>query len=378
MKIITFYLPQFHQIPENDLWWGEGFTEWVNVKKAKPLFEGHNQPVEPLDKNYYDLLDTDNIRWQANLAKKYDVFGFCIYHYWFDGTLLLEKPLEQLRDSTDIDINYCICWANEHWTNSWVSQSEKILIEQKYGDKKEWKEHFDYLLSFFNDSRYIKEDNEPLIVIYRPEIIPCLNQMIDYWKELAIKNGFKGLKIAYQHIGLDLQKNNDDSRFDYNIEYQPMYSMTLSSGKGKHILNYIKKIINNSFLSKQNANILSNARKKVKLLDYDKLWNFILTMEKQSEKSIPGAFVRWDNTPRKGHAGIVTTGVTPEKFEKYLTKQIIRAENYYHSDKLFLFAWNEWAEGGYLEPDSENGYRYLEAIKQAQINANKEIEEGLL
>lgn len=370
MKIITFYLPQFHQIPENDEWWGEGFTEWVNVKKALPLFDGHEQPVVPMNEYYYDLTNIDSIKWQANLVKKYDIYGFCIYHYWFSGKLLLEKPLEMIRDNKEIDLNYCICWANEHWTNSWISKSEKVLIGQSYGEKKEWKDHFDYLLTFFCDSRYICEDDKPLIVIYRPEIIPCLNEMLDYWSELARENGFKGLKIAYQHIGFDLQNDKDDSRFDYNIEYQPMYGMTLSSSKGYNLIRKIRDKVNSNFFNKGNANIFSQVRQRVKKYDYDKLLNYILEMPKMSDKSIPGAFVRWDNTPRKGKAGIVTIGVTPEKFEKYLTQQIIRAENYYKSDKLFLFAWNEWAEGGYLEPDQKNGEKFLQAVKQAQINAN--------
>ena len=175
MRIIAFYLPQFHNIPENDEWWGDGFTEWVNVKKAEPIYEGHEQPRVPLDGNYYNLLDDDVKIWQAELAKKYGIYGFCYYHYWFNGKLLLEKPMEQMLENKKVDLPFCVCWANEPWTRAWVGE-KKVLIGQEYGTEKEWKEHFDYMLPFFRDDRYIKEDNRPLYVIYRPEIIPCLQE----------------------------------------------------------------------------------------------------------------------------------------------------------------------------------------------------------
>ena len=165
MKIIAFYLPQFHEIPENNKWWGKGFTEWVNVKKARPLFENHNQPRVPLNKNYYNLLDEKTQKEQVKLANDYGLYGFCFYHYWFDGKLLLEKPVEKFLENKSLDTHFCICWANEHWTNAWANKEAKVLIEQKYGNKKEWKEHFDYLLNFFKDDRYIKENNKPLLVI---------------------------------------------------------------------------------------------------------------------------------------------------------------------------------------------------------------------
>lgn len=223
MKIIAFYLPQFHDIPENDEWWGKGFTEWVNVKKAQPLYKGHEQPRIPMNENYYNLLD-DNVKiWQANIAKEYGIYGFCYYHYWFGGKLLLEKPMEQMLKNPKVDIPFCISWANEPWTKAWVNES-KVLIPQFYGGKKEWKEHFDYLLPFFKDNRYIKEDNKPLFIIYRAEVIDCLNDMLDYWTELAQQNGFSGMKYAYQNLTFDLMPNKDDSRFDYNIEFQPSYA----------------------------------------------------------------------------------------------------------------------------------------------------------
>ena len=249
MKIIAFYLPQFHDIPENDEWWGKGFTEWVNVKKARPLYKGHEQPRIPLNNNYYNLLDDKVKIWQAKLAKEYGVYGFCYYHYWFGGKLLLEKPMEQMLENPNIDIPFCISWANEPWTKAWVNE-KKVLIPQFYGGKKEWKEHFDYLLKFFKDSRYIKEDGKPLLVIYRAEVIEHLNEMLDYWSELAKKNGFKGMVYAYQNITFDLIPNKDDSRFTYNIEFQPSYawndmnnvSVIKKSGVWNHMRNIRRKL----------------------------------------------------------------------------------------------------------------------------------------
>lgn len=389
MRTIAFYLPQFHAISENDAWWGEGFTEWVNVKAATPLYDGHDQPRVPLNKNYYNLLDIDVMAWQVDLAKQYGVYGFCFYHYWFDGKLLLEKPVEQYLEHKELELPFCMCWANEHWTNTWVSQKNQVLIEQRYGGPAEWEQHFNYLLPFFQDSRYIKNDGKPLMVIYRPEIIECLNEMLDYWQELAKQNGLPGLDFAYQHMFFDLQKDKDDSRFTYNIEYQPAYAINdtakqeykfLSSMKGK----LVKQMDKIGFRLPENPNLFQRAYRKLwegmrdfhpqKLIrqSYDDMWNAVLRRQPTDEKCVPGAFVDWDNTPRHHENGRVFTGAAPEKFQKYMTEQIRRAREVYHKDMLFLFAWNEWAEGGYMEPDEHHGCAYLEALKHALL-ANDEF-----
>lgn len=366
MRIIAFYLPQFHNIPENDEWWGDGFTEWVNVKKAKPIYEGHEQPRVPLNNNYYNLLDDDVKIWQADLAKKYGVYGFCYYHYWFNGKLLLEKPMEQMLKNKKVDLPFCICWANEPWTRAWVGE-KKVLIGQEYGEENEWKEHFEYLLPFFKDKRYIKENNCPLFVIYRPEIIRCLKDMLELWDKLAKENGFDGMCYAYQNLDYDLLKEKDDSLFDYNIEFQPHYAFfDLNADKHKYLRAAKRKL--SQWLEKhtgKNLNSLGNGKLVNNTVQYDDAWNAILRRTPDSEKNVPGAFVGWDNTPRHGKSGRVYVGDTPEKFEKYLTEQIKRAKDVYNKDLMFLYAWNEWAEGGYLEPDERNGYRNLEAIKNA-------------
>lgn len=375
MKIIAWYLPQFHEIPENNKWWGKGFTDWVNVKKAKPLSEKHNQPRVPLNHNYYNLLEDSVKKWQTELAKEYGIYGFCMHHYWFDGKMLLEKPVEQYLNNKELDLPFCICWANEHWTNQWTSDSEKILIEQKYGGKKEWREHFLYLLPFFKDNRYICVDGKPFMVIYRPELIECLNDMLDYWQELAKENGLLGLTFAYQGTKWDFVKQKDDSRFSYDIEYQPI--LCWNRERQKYFSVKIQDILPNWFLSAfaKPLNIikgilLRHENQKCSVRDYDEVWQEVLSYQPVSEKSIPGAFVDWDNTPRKGNFGTYINNVTPEKFERYFEAQLERAKSVYHKDMMFVFSWNEWAEGGYLEPDTKNGYGYLEAIKRALEKQN--------
>lgn len=379
MKIIAFYLPQFHRIPENDEWWGEGFTEWTNVRAAKPLFPGHRQPVVPLNGNYYNLLDSDTMAWQIGLAKQYGVYGFCFYHYWFDGHMLLEKPMEMMRADEGLNIPYCICWANENWTNAWKANGDvKTLIQQTYGGKEQWKQHFDYLLPFFRDPNYMLEDNRPFFVIYRPEIIPCLDEMMDYWNELAVENGFDGMAFAYQQLSFHLMPG-DKSRFRYNIEYQPgvaRYDLNnqrkgagLAAFKVRQAIRTVVSAADKALGTNLSARLTKN---KLQTEDYDALCQAIVSRKPDSEKALPGMFVGWDNTPRRGKSGRVCLGSTPAKFEAYMEKQIENAKQNYHKDKLFIFAWNEWAEGGYMEPDEENRYGYLEAIRTALARTGSE------
>ena len=382
MKIIVFYLPQFHEIPENDEWWGKGFTEWVNVKKATALFEGHAQPRIPLNENYYNLLD-DNVKiWQAKIAKEAGIYGFCYYHYWFNGRMVLEKPMEQMLANSKIDISFCICWANEPWTKAWVGKNE-VILPQFYGGIQEWKDHFDYLKRFFRDKRYIKINGKPLMIIYRAEVITNLNDMLDYWNGLAILEGFGGLTFAYQDITFDMIIGKDDSRFDYNIEFQPSYawrdmyskSSLKSSKLWLRFRSYKRKLyaLVEKRLGFDLERYLSNRKKKGRLIimDYSEVWDAIINRNPDSKKNIPGAFVGWDNSPRKGNNGRIIINDTPELFKEYLKKQIIRAKHVYKKDMIFMYAWNEWAEGGYLEPDTRNEYANLKAIKEAL----KETEE---
>ena len=361
MKTIAFYLPQFHTIPENDNWWGKGFTEWVNVKKARPLYSGHYQPRVPLNDNYYNLLDDKTMRWQVNLAKKYGVYGFCFYHYWFDGKMLLEQPVNRYLEEKTLDLPFCICWANENWTNGWAARNPKILIGQSEGNKEKWKEHFEYFLPFFKDERYIKEDNKPILVIYKPDLFPNIDKMLAYWEKLAIEEGFEGIYFAAQLK----PQNEKKSIFDMHIEYQPTnIYMELTRTKNpfiKNIKNIIKMILSKCF----KIDIEGMKIQKISRYNYDDIWQKILDIPVKNEKQVPGAFVDWDNTARKGERGYVIEGASPEKFKKYFSMQIKNAREKYEKDYIFIFAWNEWAEAGYLEPDEKFGYGYVEALREA-------------
>lgn len=363
VKVVAFYLPQFHEIPENNEWWGKGFTEWTNVKKATPLYEGHEQPRVPLDGNYYDLSCEDTLKWQVDLANKYNIYGFCIYQYWFSGKRLLEKPLEMLLKNKDLNIHFCISWANESWTNAWEGSNQRVLIEQRYGDREEWIEHFNYLLPFFKDERYIYQDGKPLFVIYRPDLINCLDEMIDCWNELAEKNGLEGICFAYQHHkNYFYSKHN--MKLQYGIEYQPGFAQ-LAGDKG---INRLKRKINvklGEISERCFKGYFGVKRKQVAQKSYDSIWDTIINDKHDIKNMYPGIFVNWDNTPRHGVNGLVISDATPQKFYQYFLKYLKKVKNEYSTELLFVFAWNEWAEGGYLEPDELNGYGYLEAIKRA-------------
>ncbi len=374
MKIISFYLPQFHTIPENDLWWGKGFTEWVNVKNATPLFKDHKQPKVPLNNNYYNLLNNETKQWQISLAKKAGVDAFCFYHYWFNGKLMLEKPLQQFLLNSGLDIEFCLSWANPPWTKIWANKGGTILIDQKYGGKAEWKNHFLYLLPFFKDDRYIKEGNKPLFIIYEPSQIPKLNEMIAFFNDEAINHGFDGMKFAYQYYLEPKKDKNIRKLFDYDIEFQPIYS--IENNRSRLKAKFIKKSKKISlFLNRLFKISVEDAfLKKIRIDDYDVLWEKILAEKPKDCKSIPGAFVNWDNSPRRGSSGRVVINSSPEKFEKYMYKLIIKAKNEYKSNYLFITAWNEWAEGSYLEPDVDNNHEYINALKNAKTRA---LSDGL-
>ena len=395
MKVIALYLPQYHEIKENDEWWGEGYTEWTSLKKGVPYIEGQYQPRVPLNKNYYDLTDINVMRWQAKIAKENGVYGFCFYHYWFNGHKLLEKPLEQYLGHKDIELPYYFCWANETWTRVWEGdKNPKVLIEHNYEDLQDVDDHFYYCLKFFKDPRYMKKNNKPVFSIYNPIAMPTnkTKHMVTRWNELAKKEGFDGIVFMYLCAeSMCFMTEKQKSYFDYGVEYQPSYAQHLEDDVrqmrkhyakvklSKYLSNHvgpivklfsgIKKIISNSSDNEQEETMIAEVKT---IRSYDADWESALSVEHDDySKYIPGGFVDWDNTPRRGRKGKVLIGATPQKFEQYMERLIIRARDLYHSDEIVLFAWNEWSEGGYLEPDEKYGYAYLNALKQALINTNE-------
>ena len=352
IKSIAMYLPQFHQIPENDQWWGTGYTEWQAVKKAEPLFPTHNQPRKPFGGRFYNLLEKQTMEWQARLAKDYLVDGFCFYHYWFEnGRRILEKPAENLLKWTDIDMPFCFSWANESWIrtwenfvkgNAWAEKFDRVgdekengvLLKQDYGEEKDWKEHFNYLLPFFLDKRYIKVDGKPVFIIYKPEHMgELLNDMLECWKKWAKKSGLLGLYI----IGAQCAVNSDT--------VWPLMDARVKHGPAICLAND-KRVGNTRFF------------------DYDFLWKRFLGLEgNDGDKTYYCGFVDFDSSPRQGDRALIFQNSSPLKFKKYF-EQLVQKSIQLGNELVFINAWNEWGEGMYLEPDETNGTGYLEAVKE--------------
>ena len=361
VKVIAMYLPQYHEVPENSMFWGEGFTDWVCVKSAKPLFSGHREPRIPMNNNYYDLSKKKSLKWQIEIAKKYGIYGFGIYHYWFSSSRrVLTKPAEIILDNSDLDMPFFFAWDNTSWKRTWsnvpgndwaplIDQKQrfesgyKILLEYDLGGKVDWKIHFDYLLKFFNDKRYIKIDNKPVFIIWNYSFE--IEEMHQYWNILAKQHGFAGVEIIYQH-NPRLRIPKELARFIY----EPAYSAWGG------LFERIKKKVNQIIGKNETLNIY----------DYDTVWQKILERAKynRDKNCLYGGFVGYDDTPRRGLRGNVILGATPEKFSKYMLSLL---EICNKNDKKFIFltAWNEWGEGAYLEPDVEFHYEYLEALKYA-------------
>jgi len=345
LKLIAYLLPQFHAIPENDRWWGKGFTEWTNMNKAVPLYPGHAQPKEPLNDDYYDLSRPEARSRQAELAKAYGIHGFCYYHYWFKGKRLLEKPFQEVLRLGEPDFPFCLCWANEPWTRRWDGGDRHVLMPQEYGQERDWAQHFYELLPAFRDSRYIRLDRKPLFLIYRPESIPNCAAMLRVWRRLARENGLEGLYLVQTLGGFPISRQPE---FDASVEFEPHYTFA-HGGLG-------------SLWSRVGPRDSEHL-----VFDYDHIWHHILHRHHRRgrEPIFPGAFVDWDNTPRLGTRGQSCIGASPAKFERYLRCQLERGVSLYESEFLFINAWNEWAEGAFLEPDKRHRCGYLEAVSRA-------------
>lgn len=346
-KILAYNLPAFHRIPENDEWWGEGFTEWDNVRRAKPLHKNHIQPMIPLREKYYDLSNKDDVILQTKLAEKYGIYGFIYYHYWFLGKLLLEKPVEIYKNSSEGSLKYCFCWANESWCRTWNGNNKDVLIAQNYGDKEDWEKHFLYLLDFFNDSRYIKENNSPMLFVYSISRIPNFDEMFRYWNMRAIESGFDGIYLVET---ISPWSPNVSSMYSSAVtEFEPMYSMKYEIGLVTKAYRFIHTRLGIG-----------------EFLNYDEIWRKILKRNRKykGRKIFQGFYVNWDNSPRKGKKGIVFVGSSPEKFEEYV-KTLLSLNREDGTDYYVVNAWNEWGEGAMLEPSVYWGYKYLEALKNA-------------
>jgi lipopolysaccharide biosynthesis protein/SAM-dependent methyltransferase len=347
VKILSYYLPQFHPIPENDAWHGEGFTEWTKVRGATPLFRGHYQQHIPhSDIGYYLLDSPDVMRTQAEMMKKAGVYGQVFYHYWFDGRLILEQPAKMLLDAPDIEMPFCFCWANENWTRRWDGNESEVLLAQRYSDS-DARAFINYLIPFFRDTRYIRVEDRPVLFVYRPSSIPDIGGYLKIWKEECISHG-----IAAPYIVSVLTRgatNPADFGMDAGVE-RVLHDWT--EGGAPEIKERVSPFgpINGSILSYEDVARFYSAQTGSKDFTY---FRSIIPM--------------WDNTARYGSEAYVVHGSTPEFFQHWLEKLIRYTKDTLPVDRRFLLvnAWNEWAEGAHLEPDSRYGYSYLNSVGRA-------------
>ncbi len=355
VKYIALYLPQFHTFKENDEWWGKGFTEWTNTKPAVPFFEGHYQPHEPHDDiGYYDLSDVNVMIKQAQMAKKYNIYGFSYYYYWFNGKKLMEKPLENMLKNPQVDIPFCLFWANHNWTRGWDGKNHEILLEQTY-DKGTNKRFIDDLIPYFNDKRYIRIDNKPILLVYQADEIPNPKETVNEWRKYAKE------KYNTELYLISIQQNNtiNPEKYGYDAAMEPKpNSISVKSVMTENIPK-VADDVKITFYDYLTDIFISLLRKPVKY----KLFNCVYPM--------------WDNTPRrKKNKSWMFLGATPEIFRLFLIEMTKRTVRKFSEKERFLFinAWNEWAEGTHIEPDKKYGYKFLE-ICQEVGNTDYEVLE---
>ncbi len=366
LRPIAIYLPQFHPIPENDEWWGKGFTEWTNVTKAKPLFFGHNQPHFPADLGFYDLrLEEARIAQEA-LAKENGIFGFCYYHYWFNGKRILREPLDRKLRNPKEDLPFMICWANENWTRVWDGSENEILLEQKYSEEDD-KEHIYHLLDYLKDPRYMKVDGKNIIAIYKSELLPNPRATINIWREIALMEGIELLFCRMDAHG-KVGENFLESGFDKSIDFQPFgyhsqeFKRFKSNRRNSFITRAVTKI-KGIYLSEEKLNNFLSLRDGV--FEYEEYVDFYMKQTPLPDSCFPCVTPSWDNSARKKNNFFILKNSTPAIFGKWI--QHIR-ENRKEETLLFINAWNEWAEGNHLEPCQRFGTQYLEQVKKATFD----------
>jgi hypothetical protein len=346
-RIIASYLPQFHPVPENDKWWGNGFTEWTNVGKAKPLFPGHYQPKVPADLGYYDLRVPETREAQAKIAKAHGIEGFCYWHYWFgNGKRLLERPFEEVLASGSPDFPFCLGWANETWQGFEYDANGRIpLIEQLYPGDDDYIRHFnESILPAISDDRYIRVDNKPLILIFRPSNFPDTRHFIDLWQELAIKNGFEGIHFVGQTYHLEEVEKILQNGYDAVNIVRLKYCYSQDNRKISVLKRKLSKLPN--------------------IVEYKDIIDALVGEEDYRENFYPTLMPNYDHSPRTGNRGLILHDSTPKLFSKHMQDVMSAIQDKSLEHKIvFLKSWNEWAEGNYVEPDLRYGLKYLEAIK---------------
>lgn len=381
VRIIALYLPQFHPIPENDLWWGPGFTEWINVVRAKPLFRGHRQPRIPADLGFYDLRLSETREQQARLARAAGIEGFCYYHYWFGGgKQLLERPFNEVVASGKPDFPFCICWANHTWSNkTWrrtsALQRDGLMVEQTYPGREDDTAHFLSLLDAFRDRRYMTVDGKLLFTIYDPLGFPHVGDFIELWQRLAAEHGLPGFyfvgmtpstlsfKITPDGKRQPAMPNLRSSAEIYNHVLSLGFDAVNSFGKRRGEMLYEGKVKNIAKAVMRRMGLPAGSQ----CYDYERTVANFFAPEDAWENVFPTILPQWDRSPRVASADGVYVNVTPEKFGRHIRRAmdiVSRKEDEHRI--IYLKSWNEWGEGNYVEPDEEFGHGLLDALRDAQ------------
>lgn len=357
-RAVAFYLPQFHPTPENDSWWGKGFTEWTNTAKAKPMFRGHYQPHVPADLGFYDLRVPETREQQAAMAREYGIEAFCYYDYWFGGgRRILERPFDEMVASGKPDFPFCVCWANESWTGIWHGSPKTVLLEQKYPGAEDHEKHFETLLPAFRDPRYLRVRGLPVFIVYRAHDLPDQHAFVDQWQRMARDAGLGGLHlVAYEmtgNLGIDLAAAGFDAVIKSPTIQRPTWVSIWESRRNPTVWA---------------RNKLRHVRKMPTTYDYG-TWAASQAAQKvESHVSYPCVLHAWDNTPRSGANGVVLTNPDPEIYRGLLERAVKSLDHLPADESLvFIKSWNEWAEGNHLEPDIRNGTSYLQVVSDVII-----------
>jgi lipopolysaccharide biosynthesis protein len=351
VRLLAFYLPQFHPIPENDRWWGPGFTEWTNVVKARPLFAGHAQPHLPADLGFYDLRVPEVREAQADLARAHGISGFCYYHYWFDGRRLLSRPFDEVLESGRPDFPFCLCWANENWTRRWDGRDQEILMEQGYSPDDDLA-HIRYLATAFADPRYVRIGDRPLFLIYHPDRLPDPRRMTDRWRAEAVRLGVGEPYLCRVESSVSRRIDPALDGFDAAVEFQPDWR---TFGR-RHRLPNVHR------LRRKLSKDWESPYIRHRILGYPDLVQVALSQSRPHYQRFRCVTPSWDNTPRRRVDAIIVRGSTPDLYRIWL-QGVVNEVSTAPSDQrvVFVNAWNEWAEGNHLEPDRRWGHGYLGA-----------------
>jgi lipopolysaccharide biosynthesis protein len=361
VRLLAFYLPQFHPIPENDRWWGRGFTEWTSVAKARPLFSGHSQPHLPSELGFYDLRVPEVREAQADLARAHGISGFCYYHYWFGGRRLLNRPFDEVLASGRPDFPFCLCWANETWTRRWDGADQEVLMPQRHSVEDD-RAHIEHLLPTFEDRRYVRVDGKPLFLVYRTELLPDPTRTAAIWRERAISAGIGDLYLARVESFVP-SVDPKTIGFDAAIEFAPDWHVLPAARFHRQRWDFPAKILHR--LSR--LGLIPNAYLTHRIYPYDLLARAMLEKPPVHYRRFRCATPQWDNSPRRPNGSVIFRDPSPAIYERWLRTLVQATRDAFQGDERLVFvnAWNEWAEGNHLEPDQLWGRAYLEATARA-------------